>query len=173
MWALFLCAERGEMDKVKVYAAQGVLSFATASFAAKIGILYWILIVLVIVMVGDFISGMAASAKEAIEHPEDKTKGWSSKKGKLGILKKFGYILVVGAAVVVDYLIYKVGAHLNFQMPGSTFFSLLVAVWFILNELLSIAENAGRMGATGIPKFLISAIQVLKNKVDSNDKKEG
>lgn len=169
---LFLYAERGIMDKMKIYIAQGVLSFATASFVAKIGILYWILFVLVIVMVADFISGMAASAKEAIENPEDETKGWSSKKGKLGILKKFGYILVVGAAVVVDYLIYKVGGILNFQMPGSTFFSLLVSVWFILNELLSIAENAGRMGATGLPKFFFSAIQVLKNKVENDKKKE-
>lgn len=156
------------MDKVKIYLAQGFLAAATATFTAKMGILAWVLIILSALMIADFVSGMAASAKEAIENPEDKSKGWNSNKGRLGILKKFGYVLVIGVAVAIDFLIYKVGGYLNFNMPGSTFFGLAIAVWFILNEMLSIIENAGRMGANRVPKFLTSAIMVLKNKVDSN-----
>lgn len=33
-------------------------------------------------------SGMAASAVEALDHPDDKSYGWSSKKGAKGIAKR-------------------------------------------------------------------------------------
>lgn len=155
------------MDKVKVYAAQGVFATVTASFTAKLGILWWVLIVFAVCMIVDFLSGMAASAKEAIEYPDDKDKGWNSKKGRLGIIKKFGYILMVAVAIIFDFLIYKTSGFLGFYMPTSTFFGLLITVLFILNELLSITENAGRMGAK-IPIFLVKAISVLKGKVEES-----
>ena len=43
-----------------------------------------------------------------------------------------------------------------------------MAVWYILNELLSIIENAGRMGAN-VPDWLCKYIAVLKDKIDSTD----
>lgn len=157
------------MEKLRIYAVQGVLAAVTATFTAKMNVLFWVLLLFIVAMVVDFLSGMAASAKEAIDNPEDATKGWSSKKGTLGIIKKFGYILIVAVAIAVDFLIYKVAGYLNFSMPGTTFFGLLVSVWFILNEFLSIVENAGRMGVTNIPGFLTKAIRVLKNKVESEE----
>lgn len=44
-------------------------------------------------MVIDYLSGMAASAVEALDHPDDKSYGWSSKKGAKGIAKKVAYLL--------------------------------------------------------------------------------
>jgi len=46
--------------------------------------------------------------------------------------------------------------------------SLLVAVWYLLNEALSITENAGRMGAP-VPDWLMKYIAALKNKIDSRN----
>lgn len=160
------------MNKTGIYAIQGAISTAIAAISAKLGILFYVLIIFAFAMVIDFISGMAASKKESIENPEDLTKGWSSKRGMLGIFKKFGYILVVLVAIIVDYVIFKVAATLNINMPTSTFFGLLVTVWFILNELLSIIENAGRMGVDGIPDFLVNAITVLKGKVENKGDEE-
>lgn len=54
----------------------------------------------------------------------------------------------------------------NFATPVSDFVSLLVTVWYLLNEALSITENAGRMGAP-VPEWLSKYIAVLKNKIDS------
>lgn len=153
------------MDKVKAYLVQGVLATGVATFTARLGILGWVLLVLLVCMIIDFLSGMAASAKESLDHPDDESYGWSSKKGKAGILKKFGYVLVVSAAIILDFIIYKTAGYLNFDMPTSTFFGLVVAILFILNELLSIVENAGRMGAP-VPGFLRKTISVLKNKVE-------
>ena len=45
---------------------------------------------LLALMVIDYLSGMAASRVEALEHPNDKTYGWSSRKGAIGIAKKSG-----------------------------------------------------------------------------------
>ena len=62
--------------------------------------------------------------------------------------------------------------RLGSVMPTSAFFGLLVAVWYLLNELLSIVENAGRMGAA-VPDWLLKYIAVLKDKIDSNDYGQG
>ena len=51
-------------------------------------------------------------------------------------------------------------------MPQIAMFGLLAAVWYILNEILSIIENAGRMGAP-VPGWLKKYIAVLRNKIDT------
>ena len=155
-----------EMEKARIYMTQGAASALTALITAKMGVLFYALIIFIAVMVIDFISGMMASKKEAIEHPGDGNYGWSSRKGTLGILKKFGYILVVAVAVIVDFLIEKVAGSMGIDMPASTFFGLLITVWFILNECLSIVENAVRLGVEGIPPFLTDAIAALKHNID-------
>ncbi|CDC93679.1 toxin secretion/phage lysis holin [Roseburia sp. CAG:380] len=116
-------------------------------------------------MVIDFLAGMAASAKEVVEHPNDEKYGWSSRKGMIGIFKKFGYILVIVASMIVDFLIYKLSGILSVTLPMTMFFSTLVTAWFILNECLSITENAGRMGVK-VPAFLMKVIAVLKDTVE-------
>ena len=83
----------------------------------------------------------------------------------IGIFKKFGYILVITASIILDFLIYKLSAVLSVTLPMSMFFSTLVTAWFILNECLSITENAGRMGVK-VPAFLTKVIAVLKGTVE-------
>lgn len=153
------------MDKIQVYAAQLSLSTFTATIASKCGLLGWMLLAVTLAMIVDFLAGMAASAKEAVEHPNDKRYGWSSKKGMIGIFKKVGYMFVIFVAMMVDFLIYKMSGYLAMKMPIDTFFSTLVTAWFILNECLSITENAGRMGVK-VPGFLSKVIAVLKDHVE-------
>lgn len=153
------------MDKVQIYAAQLGLSTMAAAIAAKCGLLGWMLVAVAAAMVIDFLAGMAASAKEAVEHPNDEKYGWNSKKGMIGIFKKFGYILVIVASMIVDFLIYKLSGILSVTLPMTMFFSTLVTAWFILNECLSITENAGRMGVK-VPAFLTKVIAVLKGTVE-------
>ncbi len=86
--------------------------------------------------------------------------------------QKVGYLCVIAVAMVVDYVIARVSGSLGIVMPTSAFFGLLVAVWYLLNELLSIIENAGRMGAA-VPEWLRKYIAVLKDKIDSNDYGQG
>lgn len=144
----------------------GAISAAGAWLSAKMGILLPVLSILAMAMIIDYVSGMAASKYEGMEHPDDPAYGWSSKKGAKGILKKFGYLCVIMVAMVVDYVMIKVAAETGIEVDVPAFFGLLVTIWYILNELLSIVENAGRMGA-GVPKWLTGYIAVLKNKIDT------
>lgn len=151
-----------------IMAAQIVVSAVAAWISDKLGILGPVLGILMIMMVLDYITGMLASKREAIDHPDDPSYGWSSKKGAKGIIKKVGYLCVIGAAMVFDYIILHTAAQIGFTPPTSAFFGLLVAVWYILNELLSVIENAGRMGAN-VPDWLAKYIASMKDRIDSSE----
>lgn len=155
------------MKKEYIYIVQGGVAAVGAFLSDKLGILYPVLCLLVFTMIIDYITGMLASKAEAIDHPGDPGYGWSSKKGAKGIIKKVGYACVIAVAMVIDYIIVTVSQQLGYQMPATAFFGLLVAVWYLLNELLSIIENAGRMGAD-VPDWLCNYIAVLKNKIDDS-----
>lgn len=127
----------------------------------KLGILAPAMLLLIFLMMVDYVSGMLASKKEAVEYPNDVRYGWSSRKSIIGIYKKVGYMLTVLVAVSTDYLIYKFLGEMGISYQMKTTFGLLVVIWLILNELLSILENASRMGAV-LPQFVSNALVELK-----------
>lgn len=150
-------------------AATGITGMAAGIMAwlsARLGALLYVLIILAVMMIVDYISGMAASKAEAIDHPDNPEYGWNSRKGTRGIIKKVGYLCIIAVAMVIDYIVIKVATEAGIVIKVPTFFGLLVTIWYVLNELLSIIENAGRMGAP-IPEWLKKYISVLKNKIES------
>lgn len=159
------------MKREYVIAIQGALALVGAFLSDKLGILFQVLCILLGMMVIDYLTGMWASKVEAIDHPGDTSYGWSSKKGAKGILKKVAYLCVIAVALVVDYVLVTFSGKLGFQMPNTAFFGLLVTIWYLLNELLSIIENAGRMNAP-VPEWLQKYIAVLKDKIDNEGNKE-
>ena len=136
------------MKKEYVIAIQGALAAAGAFLSDRLGVLFPVLCLLACAMVADYVSGMLASKRESLDHPGDPAYGWSSARGAKGIIKKVSYLCVIAVAMMVDYVI-------------------AVAVWYLLNELLSIIENAGRMGGP-VPEWLRKYIAVLKEKIDSD-----
>lgn len=119
-------------------------------------------------MIIDYITGMLASRQEGINHPKDPAYGWSSRKGALGILKKAGCWLVIAGAFSIDFILYHSASDIGFSYPGQLSLGMLVVIWYSLNELLSIIENAGRMGVP-IPDSLKRYIAVLKKDLDKKD----
>lgn len=144
---------------------QALLTAILAWLSARLGILLPVMCLLLMAMVMDYITGMLASKRESLDHPNDPAYGWSSKRGAEGIIKKVGYLCIIAVAMIVDYIILHVAAGLGMEITLKAFFGLLVAVWYILNEVLSIIENAGRMGAP-VPSWLARYVVVLKNKID-------
>lgn len=59
--------------------------------------------------------------------------------------------------------------EMNWKSGVNTIFGLLVTVWLIINELLSILENAGRMGVI-LPTFLKKVLAELKNRIDEDER---
>lgn len=149
----------------------GVVSLIGAWLFSRIGILLYVILILAAMMFIDYLTGMLASMREAIDHPDDPAYGWSSAKGAKGIIKKVGYLCVILVAMVADYIILRAAAEMGWQINIKAIFGLMVAVWYLLNELLSIIENAGRMGAP-VPEWLTRYISMLKNKIEDNEGKD-
>lgn len=83
--------------------------------------------------------------------PKSQTGAYDSKAGWKGLAKKCVTILFVVIAVRLDELI------------GTSYIRDAVCIAFIVNELLSIIENAGLMGIP-IPAVITKALEVLNSK---------
>ena len=93
------------------------------------------------------------------------TNALSSRVGIVGIVKKICYLFGVGVAIVVDWLIQTAGAKAGLDLGGFYVFGLLVAIWLILNECISILENLAEIGVP-LPDFLLKLIARLKKTVE-------
>lgn len=113
--------------------------------------------VLVFVMAVDYLTGMISAWINA---------ELSSQKGLLGIVKKICYLFAVAAAMGIDWLIYSGMGQIGISIDSTIFFGLLVTIWFIINEIISILENLVKIGIP-VPKFLMAVIKRLKNTTEN------
>ena len=116
------------------------------------------LIILIIVMIIDYISGMAKAWIKA---------ELSSKVGLKGIIKKICYLLVVCVAAVVDWLIASGLQKVGINITVNYLIGVIVTIWLIINELISILENLSVVGVP-LPPFLSAVVHKLKITVENN-----
>jgi len=115
-------------------------------FGESIGLLvalFWMAVI-------DYGTGMAAGYTEGT---------LSSKVGFKGIVKKVMIFVMVALAHQVDS-----------ALGTKNMFRDATIVFYVANELLSIFENAGRMGVP-VPDRLMQAVEVLKGRSKGSDKK--
>lgn len=148
---------------------QAVLTAAVTAFTVYFNALAVPLIVLLVMMIIDYISGMSAAWREGT---------LNSKKGVDGIIKKVGYMALVAVAMGVDYLIFSGFTAVNVSIGFNMLFGILVAVWLIINEMISVLENLSRIGVP-IPQFLTKVVKRLKisaegkaDKITESEEKE-
>lgn len=115
------------------------------------------LLVLLGVMVLDYISGISSAW---VNHQ------LSSRIGLIGIVKKVSYLLIVFVGMALDYLIFLLGQKFGVQINDSYFVGLLVIIWLIINECISILENADEMGLP-VPGFIKKLLARLKQHTDA------
>lgn len=137
---------------------QAVITAALAVLTYYFSILAVPIIVLMAVMVIDYITGMVSAWHNA---------ELSSKKGVFGIIKKLCYLALVCVGMGVDWLIYSGMTQIGITMSYTVFFGILVAIWLIINELISILENLNRIGVP-LPKFITVVVRKLKNTVENS-----
>ncbi len=115
-----------------------VLSFLFGGWNGLLNALLFFVII-------DYLSGILASWIEG---------ALNSMVGYKGVAKKIGIFAIVAVAHVIDSTL------------GDSHFIRDAAIFFYLaNELLSITENAGRIGVP-IPPAVKNAVQVLRGKGD-------
>lgn len=137
-------------------AAAAVIAAATAFW----GWFGWLVVIWVGCMALDYLTGYGAAMRNG---------EWSSEIARDGIWHKVGCVAAVIVACVMDAAAgYLLGNIPSIALPWSytVLVAPLVVAWYILMELGSITENAGKMGAR-IPPFLQKAIKILNTTVDA------
>lgn len=143
------------MEKENVI--HGVISLIIAGVSAYFQIIAIPLIVLTAVMLVDYITGMVSAYTKS---------ELSSRKGLRGIFKKIGYFCLVAVGITTDYIICSALSSIGITSEVTMVFGLIVTIWLIINELISILENLTKLEVP-IPDFLVKVISRLKNSVEN------
>ena len=117
------------------------------------------LVTLIIFMGIDYFTGLVVAG---VFHNSEKTENGTleSRAGWKGLCRKGVTLAVVLVACRLD------------MVMGSSFIRDAVVIAFTANEAISIVENAGLMGVP-VPKVIMRAIEVLKNKAESEENGNG
>ena len=113
---------------------------------------------LVFFMALDYITGLIVAG---VFRRSDKSANGAleSRAGFKGLLRKGMTLAVVYVACRLDLLL------------GTAFVRDAVVIAFVVNETLSIVENAGLMGVP-IPPVIVNSVEILKRKSEAPDGKE-
>ena len=115
------------------------------------------IIVLICFMALDYATGICAAwVNNAL----------NSKIGVRGIVKKVSYLVIVCVAMGVDYLIYVGMAQAGIHIALSYFVGMIVTIWLIINEMISILENTSKISGKSAPPMLQKLLAKLKNTVE-------
>ncbi|AKQ71787.1 phage holin family protein [Bacillus paralicheniformis] len=130
-----------QFHKGVIAVAGGIVGFLFGGWS----VLLTILSVLVII---DYVSGLAAAGING---------EMKSKIGYIGIARKVFVFVIVGVAHMIDLLLIESGIEMGFLVMTVTI------VFYCINELISITENAGKMGVY-VPEPITKAIEILKQQ---------
>ena len=135
---------------------QAVIAVALGGLSAYMRMMFIPLVILIAVMIIDYMSGMLkAWGNEEL----------SSKVGLRGIVKKLCYLMLVCVAGVVDWLLWSGLTQVGISLDFGFCFGLIVTIWLIINECISILENLDALHVP-MPKFLKNVVKHLKNAVE-------
>lgn len=137
------------LNQIKIWVSS-VLGILTGFW----GWMGWLLVLWVLCMVLDYITGSLAAVKAG---------EWSSKVAREGIWHKAGMIFTVALMGLADVLLGIVLDKLPvINVPFSGLICPVVLVWYILTEIGSSAENAVSMGAP-LPAFIRKGLKKAKD----------
>lgn len=139
---------------------RGLIAIAVGGLSAYMRMMFVPLVILFAVIIIDYMSGML--------------KAWgndelSSKVGLKGIIKKLCYLMLVCVAGVVDWLLWSGLRQVGISLDFGFCFGLIVVIWLIINELISILENLEALKVP-MPSFLRSLVGHLKQTVEAKTK---
>lgn len=119
----------------------------------------WAVIVWISCVVLDYISGSAAARANG---------EWSSEEAREGLWHKCGEIFAVLVAALCDIALVVVFKSSGVKLPFEVgpIVTPVVLLWYIITELGSIAENAGKLGAP-VPSWLKKSLKQYKEKIDA------
>lgn len=120
------------MDYEHIEGGKKIIALFTAVFLYLFDCISPVVVVLVILMAIDYATGIAKGAYQ---------RKLSTAVALHGLMKKLGYIILFMLGFLLDYLLIMLLAELQIAFPLSGLVGLLVMVWLIGVEGLSILEN--------------------------------
>lgn len=144
------------MEKIKV------VSWAIiSSIMSALGILAVPVLLLVGCNIMDYATGLLAAP-----YRKEQVKSYKSIKG---ITKKVCMWLLVVVGSFLDMLIRYAASYttIPFQIPYVV--ATMVAIWLVVNEIISILENMIDIGVK-MPPFLMPLVKYIKHQVEDNAK---
>lgn len=139
---------------------KGAIALVVATLTALWGWLGWAVLIWVVCVALDYASGTAA-AKKAGE--------WSSAIARDGLWHKMGEVFAVLVAALCDIALSVIlqGSGVPIGIDLGPIITPVVLLWYIITELGSIVENAGRLGAP-VPPWLQRSLKNYKKKLDAD-----
>ena len=138
---------------------KAALAALFAALTALWGWFGWLVLVWLMLMLLDYVTGSAAAIKEGT---------WSSQAAREGIFHKGTELIMVVIAGVLDFVVWLLLENmptLPLLIPYSAFACPLVVTWYVLTELGSIFENSGKLGGPQ-PAWFQRAVSALKTGVE-------
>ena len=144
----------------KITAAKAVATATLGVLSAHMGWRTIMVLVWVVLMALDYISGTIAARQSGT---------WKSEKARDGIWHKAGMVLVVLVCAIADMVMVTVCKNLPndvLAIDWPVVIFPMVTIWYILTEIGSVIENAIVMGAP-VPAWLPKIIDATVHVVDA------
>lgn len=140
------------MDKIKV-----TVIAVVSALMGWLGILAIPVFLLVLCNLIDYITGLVAA--------KYRTESITSYKGFRGIVKKVCMWLLIGVGAIVDTLLNYGVEYVGLEITIPFIVATVVAVWLLVNEIISILENMLDIGVD-MPPFLLPLVKNIKKQVE-------
>ena len=146
------------MDNIKAT----LTGFFTALYiwlGTLFGVFTPLLVLTVVAMFSDLITRVYAAAMSNTEKVE-------SKKVMQGIYKKLGMCMLICLTLILDAGLMLITDTLGVHIATEIVFTAFTLAWIFVRELISNLENLA-LAEIELPKFIIKALNLAKDKVDS------
>ena len=147
------------MKKIEV-----IVTAIVSALMSWLGILAIPVLLLVGCNVIDYGTGLCAA-----KYREERI---DSYKGLKGIAKKVCMWLLIVVGAFIDILINYAVEYMGFAISLPFIVATIVAVWLIVNEIISILENMTDIGVD-MPPFLLPLVKNIKHQVEEKADMEG
>ena len=94
--------------------------------------------------------------------------GWKSKKGFKGFWKKISLLVAFGFGIFLDCFIPYALSVISIELPFNSPFALVVGVYIILNESISVCENLYEINPHTLPNWIKSLLSNANDKINKN-----
>lgn len=152
------------IEKATLNAIKAAISGIVGTIANWLGNLAYPVYMLVLLGILDYFTGITAAKYRGQKR--------SSLIGLRGIVKKLCLLLLVFLGQVMDWLVDYAAATVGLDYQAKFVVAAMVAVWLICNEIISILENIGDIGAA-LPPILTKMVRWVQCETElSGDCKE-